>query len=151
MLQALKMFVNSSCKKWKSSGQDILFMIKNKTLTHKNWKSDVSIASLKESEKRFLSCRSFCPPSPATCYTVIAILNIKFYFFSCLQKDFSACKPEQLIPPPLLPSWPWTKNSLCQSCFLVYFGHELQMLWAGSESGRFCLIWLWHCWWIPSK
>lgn len=124
---------------------------------HKIWKPDVATACSKDSFQRDFSYFFFfslhgavsCPPLP--CYTVTIVLNVKFYFSSYLQRDFSACKPEQLIPPPLLLSWPWTRNSLCQSCFLVYFGHELQMLWAGSGSGRFCSIWLWHCWWIPSN
>lgn len=152
-------------QKWKSLGQGILFMFKkkrNKTLTtttqpkSPTWTENLtSTACSKESERSWfflLRCSSLLLPlSPHTCYIVMIILNITFYFSSYLQRDFSTCKPEPLIPPPLLPNSPWTRNSLCQSCFLVYFGHELQMLWAGSESGHFCLIWLWHCWWIPGK
>lgn len=109
-----------------------------------------------ESERSLFSLLYFIAPLlPHTCYIVMIIIStlmiIKFCFSSYLQRDFSTCKPEQLKPPPWLPSWPWTRSSLCQSCFLVCFGHGPQMLWAGSESGHFCLIWLWHCWWIPGK
>lgn len=157
-------------EKLKKLGQGVLFMVKtqktptknpNKMTTTPQPKSPMWFENLmctacsKESERScfvVLHCSIFFScPSPHTCFIVMIILNIKFYFSFCLQRDFSACKPEQLIPPPLHPSWPWTRNSLCQSCFLVCSGPEPQMLWAGSESGHFCLIWLWRCWWIPGK
>lgn len=146
------MLIAAAKKKWKNLGPGILFILKNIRFENLMWLLLVQRTLFKEVSLTFfffLHGAVSCPPLP--CYTVTIVLNVKFYFSSYLQRDFSACKPEQLIPPPLLLSWPWTRNSLCQSCFLVYFGHELQMLWAGSGSGRFCSIWLWHCWWIPSN
>lgn len=144
------MLIAAAKKKWKNLGPGILFILKNIRFENLMWLLLVQRTLFKEvSLFFFLHGAVSCPPLP--CYTVTIVLNVKFYFSSYLQRDFSACKPEQLIPPPLLLSWPWTRNSLCQSCFLVYFGHELQTLWAGSGSGRFCSIWLWHCWWIPSN
>lgn len=146
------MLIAAAKKKWKNLGPGILFILKNIRFENLMWLLLVQRTLFKEISLTFffsLHGAVSCPPLP--CYTVTIVLNVKFYFSSYLQRDFSACKPEQLIPPPLLLSWPWTRNSLCQSCFLVYFGHELQMLWAGSGSGRFCSIWLWHCWWIPSN